>query len=157
MSSVKLMCRRKASTQARPCCTWWPQPQRADKLPLLRTMNFRQIPPFLVGGSTVIASFLLPLLSQHHLGCTKLTSKLDITAAWSLTFTTSPFYHWGNYCAVTPVTYSQRTTPGGTLTSASAAAAGSFLFKRLKSSSTTIQVDKADATITFRPSSSSGL
>lgn len=46
---------------------------------------------FFLGGSTDIASFLLPLLSQYHLGCARLTSKLDITAATYLTFTTSPF------------------------------------------------------------------
>lgn len=84
---------------------------------------------FFLGGSTDIASFFLPFHSQHHLGCARLTSKLDITAAASLTFTTSPF----TSCAVTALIYSQRTNPGATVTSASAAAARPFLLRRLRS------------------------
>lgn len=127
-SSVKLMCRRKDSTQVRPCWTWWSQPQRQDKLLLLGTMNFRKISPFFGGGGSTDRIFSPSISVSNHLGCTRLTSKLDITAATSSTF----LYHSGNDCVVTAVIYSQRTTPGATVTSASAAAARSFPLKRLR-------------------------
>lgn len=46
---------------------------------------------FFLDEDTDIASFLLPSLSQCHLGCAGGMPKRDITAATSLTITTSPF------------------------------------------------------------------
>lgn len=128
MSSVKVMCRRKASTQVRPCCIDDHSPRGNTGSHYLGPWISGRYLLFL-GGSTDMASFLLPFHSQHHLGCARLTSKLDITAAASLTFTTSPF----TSCAVTALIYSQRTNPGATVTSASAAAARPFLLRRLRS------------------------
>lgn len=106
-----------------------------------------------LGGSTDIASFLLLFLFQHHLGCTRLTSKLDITAATSLTFTTSPFITQG-MLVLWLLSFIHRESTLELLSPQPLQHLPDLSSSKVlgMSSSTAIQVNKAGATIIFRPS-----